>query len=93
MITPLERAIAAVNNTARVQDISGDQMGVLGDAPLHVVTNPDDVVRAVLAAIREPSEVATEAGFRAASERGANIGLTDMDVSYRVMIDAMLEEG
>lgn len=85
-MTPLERAIAALNNTARVQDVSGDQMGVLGASPLYVVTNPEEVARAVIAAIRDPSSVMIAAGHPAAEDSGST-------GCWFAMIDAMLEEG
>ena len=47
----INQAVGAINNSARVADISGDQMGVLGKEPFHVVTNPGEVARAVLQAL------------------------------------------
>ena len=84
-MTPLERAIAALNNTARVQDVSGDQMGVLGASPMYVVTNPEEVARAILAAVRNPSEVMCEAASLVTDSSARE--------TWRDMIDAMLEEG
>lgn len=86
MAAPLERAIAAVNNTSRVQDIAGDQVGVLGAEPLHVVVNPEEVARAVLQAIREPSEGMIEAGLDLGPDH-------DPERYFTAMIDAALEEG
>lgn len=88
-MTPLERAIAAVNNTALVQDIAGDQQGVLGIQSLFVVTNPEDVARAVIAAIREPSDVMSRAYYH------ADFGVEqypDLDEVLPTLIDAILTE-
>ncbi|MFD0848214.1 hypothetical protein [Sphingosinicella xenopeptidilytica] len=61
-MTPLERAIAAINNTALVQNIAGDQLGVVGREPFYVVTNPEPLARAVLRAISEPSDAMVSDG-------------------------------
>lgn len=45
-------AVAAINNTARVADIAGDQLGVVSATPFYVVVNPDEVARAVIRALR-----------------------------------------
>lgn len=100
-MTPLERAISAINNTAVVQNIAGDQNGVIGDEPLYVVTNPDAVARAVLEAIREPSEGMVREGcladipggrFDEATFTEAHIGEQDAPVIWQAMIDAALTE-
>ncbi len=60
----ISRAVAAINNTARVADVSGDQQGSLGSGlfcdecgarvePCFVVINPEQVARAVIAAISQ----------------------------------------
>ncbi|SNT15622.1 hypothetical protein SAMN06295912_1502 [Sphingomonas laterariae] len=45
-------AIEAINSTAKVANVAGDQMGVVGRAPLYVVVNPEEVAQAVIDAIR-----------------------------------------
>lgn len=93
-MTPFERAIAAINNAARIENITGDQLGVLGREPLHVVTNPEEVARAVLQAIREPSEGMLEiGGSEIVTERES---LTSHRLSgevWQAMIDAVMEKG
>lgn len=92
-MTPLDRAIAAINNTASVQDVAGDQQGVVGARPLHVVTNPEEVARAVLQAIREPS---SEMCGEAHDTLLYAVKGEEMDVARAVwgrMMDAALEEG
>lgn len=96
-MTPLERAISAINNTAVVQNIAGDQNGVIGDEPLYVVTNPDAVARAVLEAIREPSEGMVEDGaFQIPCGQGVEEGppnIGDAKDCWQAMIDHILEHG
>lgn len=85
-MTPLDRAIAIINNTARIENIAGDQLGVAEPEPLYVVTNPAEVARAVLEAIREPSEAMVEA---IPDDRNTPIYAEDI---WQAMIDAALAE-
>lgn len=97
-MTPLERAIAIINNSARIENISGDQLGVTGANALYVVTNPADVARAVLEAIREPSEAMKKAGAFCEpfmTESGAKPMTPGQIIAcacYDAMIDAALSE-
>lgn len=93
VMSPLERVIGAINNTTIIKDIAGDQQGVIGTDPLHVVVNPEEVARAVLHAIREPSDAMTFAG-------GAALPAMDLDDSpsehageaWQAMIDTALAD-
>ncbi len=53
----VSRIVAIINNTARVQNISGDQMGVLGSEPFYCVVNPLEVAKAILASLEEAHSV------------------------------------
>lgn len=93
-MTPLERAIAIINNTARIENIAGDQLGVAEANPLYVVTNPADVARAVLTAIREPSEGMETAGVVEGDWNRDNLDLgEEAKKVWAAMIDAALSEG
>lgn len=89
-MTPLDRAIAAINNTARVANIAGDEGGVLSDTPFRVITNPEDVARAVIAAIREPSEAMKSQYYERACDGLEQVN--DPAEVMAVMIDALLAE-
>lgn len=93
-MTPLERAIAAINNTALVQDIAGDQLGVVGREPLYVVTNPEPLARAVLQAIREPSDAMVSDGADMIPCSGGDEGPPNYRAArqcWQAMIEAALE--
>lgn len=86
-MTPLERArVAVVEETGAYRTDDGMWMregGCAGDGYF------DDIVRAVLTAIREPSEAMVDA---AEGNEAINPRATTAHI-YRAMIDAMLEEG
>ena len=76
-MTPLERAALAIYQV----DYPGQTLpGLTDDGSWHM-----EVARAVLAAIREPSEGMCEAGRTAVRDDGVP--------GWRAMIDAALEEG
>lgn len=78
-MTPLERAKQAVSNEV-VEPIDDWKAG--------------EIVRAVLLAIREPSEGMKTAGAYQLNE-GAHLdaSLKDVAFAWQIMIDAALEEG
>lgn len=77
-MTPIERAVAAIDGMLG--------WGADGEPPL-------EIVRAVVAAIREPSEHMVRAGEDVLTYSPDNIIRNQADKVWCGMIDAILEEG
>ncbi|AJR24571.1 hypothetical protein [Sphingobium sp. YBL2] len=86
---PIERASRAIIDAAQEQGAYvGGEPDNLRSVPINGVIDAKAMVRAVLAAIREPSE----AMIYASSEGG--LGFNDKVIEdWQSMIDAMLDEG
>lgn len=89
-MTPIERASRAIIDAAQEQGAYvGGEPDNLRSVPIDGVIDAEAMVRAVLAAIREPSEAMKQVGYGAAGDM-----MTGCEPdAYTAMIDAMLEEG
>ncbi|WP_031293679.1 hypothetical protein [Sphingobium sp. HDIP04] len=87
---PLERAARAIIDAAQEQGAYvGGEPDNLRSVPIDGVIDAEAMVRAVLAAIREPSEAMERAGWTADLPFTPSIKVGTV---WRAMIDAMLEE-
>lgn len=86
-MTPLERAARAVREQIAFEqdEDDGDRFMVEGGLRGHEFFN--EIARALIEAIREPSEAMIKAAWSEASEGG------DPPEIYAAMIDALLKEG
>jgi hypothetical protein len=80
-MTVIERAARAV------ADYTGQRLPPQGD-----IITCEGIARAVLQAIREPSDAVTDVGVDMLTERGCNPLSGDAEAVWQAMIDAALSE-
>lgn len=91
-MTPIERAARALCEARGIEPYDSSWWHVSEQTETNIFIAEHDV-RAVLAAIREPSEVMVKAGCLTIYTRIEEEDVDDLKSQWTAMIDAMLEEG